>query len=234
MYIFGLVAVIVLTIIIFIVKWIRKIRSHGNKMTLIVQPINDNVLIDLTGNGKAIIDWGDGSKETHELKSEFWGWDKSGNIKHSYFTKSVHTITITGKDVTRLNCSNIGVEKLDVSKNKALIFLHCSDNQLTSLNVSKNTSLEILYCSKNQLTSLNLIGNIALKELWCGNNQLSAAALDILFGTLNTTLNLEVTKITNKIITILGNPGAYTCNRSIAEVKGWTMLEFVKWDFIEG
>lgn len=73
-----------------------------------------------------------------------------------------------------LNCSELGLEKLDLSQNKELDTLDCSENNLTQLNLSQNSKLTNLNCSGNNLTQLNLNANTMLEKLICYDNQLSA------------------------------------------------------------
>jgi hypothetical protein len=83
-----------------------------------------------------------------------------------------------------LNCSNLHLSSLDVSKNTALTTLYCSEDGLTSLDVSKNIVLTVLDCRGNQLTNLDVGKNTVLIELICNsNNQLTS--LDV---SKNTTL----------------------------------------------
>ena len=115
------------------------------------------------------------------------------HYSHSYSEQIPCIVIINGNDITHLNSSSRRLINLDVSANPALIELICSYNQLTSLDVNKNT---------------------ALRSLYCNNNQLSEHALNNLFGTLRSGDPIGS-------IYIYGNPGAYTCNRSIATNKGW-------------
>lgn len=59
-------------------------------------------------------------------------------------------------ELESLRCSNSKLEKLDLSKNTALIKLDCRDNQLLSLDLSKNAALVELYCHDNELAELKL------------------------------------------------------------------------------
>ena len=237
-------------------KKIKKstVASEPKRMTLILQDTNEAIL-KIAGNGTMTIDWGDGSSiQTHTLL----GFEESEyEYCNVYDDCSTHIITITGENITHLNCSNNQLTRLDVSgntgltnldcshnrlknlnvtKNTALTELDCSINQLTNLNVSMNTSLEALMCIKNQLTNLDVSKNIALTNLSCSDNQLksmnvskntaltflncrknqlSAEALNILFGTLNSTV------VEGKILYILNNPGTKTCNQKIATDREW-------------
>ena len=81
-----------------------------------------------------------------------------------------------------LDCSELGLEKLDLSQNKELYTLYCSTNNLTQLNLSYNTELTYLDCSGNKLTQLNLPVSTTLKTLICYDNQLSALDVNSLSG----------------------------------------------------
>ena len=117
--------------------------------------------------------------------------------------------------LTKLDCYGNQLMSLDVSKNTALTKLDCGGNQLTSLDVSKNTAMTELSCSSNQLTNLDVSQNTALAILSCYGNQLTAVALNALFSTLHSN--------PGKSIEINNNPGTDTCDKSIAERKGWKL-----------
>jgi Leucine-rich repeat (LRR) protein len=140
----------------------------------------------------------------------------------------------------RLGCSFNQLTSLDVSKCPALQWLYCYSNQLTSLNASKCTALQELYCEDNQLTSLDVSkctalqklvywGNrstsldvsecLALQDLSCGGNQLTAAALNTVFTALPNRIGEGYA-----LISIYDNPGSASCNRAIAENKGWQVV----------
>jgi len=108
-----------------------------------------------------------------------------------------NTITFIGNNITYLDCSRNMVDILNVNNNPALKELNCRYNSIKKLDVSRCTSLTMLNCDGNNFT----------------NTELNA-----LFGTLH------------------GNPisggktiyiGYYDegCDISIAEKKGWTVLE---------
>ena len=142
--------------------------------------------------------------------------------------------------LTKLVCDHNQLTSLDVSKNIALTYLYCPENQLTNLDVSNNTALRYLTCGKNQLTGLDVSSNTELVFLSfgfnqltefyagintklvvldCFGNQLSASALDTLFGTLHSD-----TISGGKGICFSFNPGADTCDKSIATDKGWEVI----------
>ena len=127
--------------------------------------------VKLILNGTATIDWGDGNSVTHEFGKE------GDRISKSYSDFTERTITITGKNMTYMDCPDSRVTFLDVSKNTALLALCCVENELTSLDLSKNTKLEELICADNGLKSLDLSKNIKLKSLYCGENELTSLDL---------------------------------------------------------
>lgn len=76
-------------------------------------------------------------------------------------------------NLEKLYCYDNQLTELDVSKNRALVYLDCYGNKLTSLDVSKNTNLIRLSCFENQLTELDVRQNAALEYLYCYENQLT-------------------------------------------------------------
>ena len=142
----------------------------------------------LRGSGIALVDWGDGSeKDTVELEiADEYGWTWTTRQDLNPIPRA---ITISGKNITGLNCDgNLFIildimnretprcnqfTTLDVSRNTVLTYFDCSNNQLTELDVSKNTALTILKCRKNQLTEFDVSKNTALEILWCDDNSLT-------------------------------------------------------------
>ena len=144
---------------------------------------------ELWGSGTVTVDWGDGSeKETVELPGE-------GNVKFKRVFSDIipRTITITGKNVTGLDCSSnvsgtaLGYKTTESdSASVKLIRLSCRDNKITALDVSRNRALTYLSCSGNLLTELDVSRNTALTGLFCDNNQLTE--LDVSKNTMLTFL----------------------------------------------
>ena len=124
--------------------------------------------LKLYGTGSATIHWGDGSYDTKTLSPD--GYTR---FIHKYSNAAHRNITISGENITTIDCTRNELTSLDVSDCIALTGLYCSSNQLTSLNVSNCIALTELYCSSNQLISLNLSGLIALTTLICDGNQLT-------------------------------------------------------------
>jgi Leucine-rich repeat (LRR) protein len=208
---------------------------------------DDEITIDISGATEITINWGDGASESKTYDTNDMYKDNGQPVyhlyKHTYSTKSAYTVTVTGNNITyldcgynnltdldvsrntaltHLNCCGNQLTHLDVSKNTALKYLYCCFNQLTDLNVSRNTALSYLSCSSNQLTHLDVSRNTALKILDCGYNQFSAAALNALFKTLHGNKRLY------HCIKITGNSGIDACNRKIAQKKGWRVFNLNK------
>ena len=182
----------------------------------------------MAGSGTVTIDWGDGSKiETDTLQSDD-DWDFADLYIHSYTGSTLCTITITGENVTYLNCSDKHLTSLDVSKNTVLRGLECWSNQLTSLDVSKNTALTSLSCSGNQLTSLDVSKNANLKDLICYENRLTSldvsknAALTSLSCMRNQLTSLDVSK--NAALTGLGCSGNQLTSLDVSKNAALTSL----------
>lgn len=140
--------------------------------------------------GSAVsVDWGDGNIVNYNSE----GKPISGKLKGS-------VVTVSGLDITMLDCSSQGLTDLSVSELSDLQTLICSENSLTALNVLNNTKLIKLNCSSNQLealrfssahtsmvelnvaynaiASLQTISNlINLKVLICNDNDLSALSV---------------------------------------------------------
>ena len=158
--------------------------------------------VDSFKEGETItIDWGDEVIENVVTFADYDDdddddefWGYTWNAEHSYVNNTPHTITIKG-NIKALYCGTNNFTTLDVSKNTALTELYCDDNNLSTLDVSKNTALTKLYCSYNKL---------------------SASALNQIFN--------DLPQGSDGHIEFYANPGSKTCNKSIAENKGWRVL----------
>ena len=176
------------------------------QMTMILKP-HGEMTLKMAGTRTMTIDWGDRkARKTYTLvdyNEKDWNQKKPMyKFSHTYSkkSKSIHTIAITGGNITHLECGGLGIIILNVSKNTALVELHCWRNQLQILDLSNNT---------------------ALAKLNCSNNLLSTIALNSLFETLhNDTFS--------KSIYILDNPGTDACNLDIATSKGWVVSHSIK------
>lgn len=178
--------------------------SKEGMITMIAE--NDEIEVDIEtfNEGDIItIDWGDGTVEEFKSVEEYDDWDEDGEdeihyvisiddyVEHEYSNRNPHIVTIKGK-IKYLDCGGNNLTSLDVSGCTALTELDCYDNNLTSLDVSKNT---------------------ALTYLSCGGNNLTSSALNQIFR--------DLPQVTSGHISIYDNPGSNTCDKSIAENKGW-------------
>ena len=74
--------------------------------------------------------------------------------------------------ITEIDCSNLGIQSLELSLFTNLTSLNCSGNKLTSLDLTTLTKLVTLICDNNQLSQLNISQNTALETLDCSHNEL--------------------------------------------------------------
>ncbi len=188
--------------------------SKEGMITMITE--NDGIGMDIEtfNEGDIItIDWGDGTVEEFKSVEEYDDWDEDGEdeihyvisiddyVKHEYSNRNPHIVTIKGK-IKYLDCKGNNLTSLDVSGCTALTELDCCDNNLTSLDVSKNTALTWLDCEDNKLTSSAL--NQIFRDLPQGKTWTEGHG-----------------RTEQSSIIIYDNPGSNTCDKSIAENKGW-------------
>ena len=152
--------------------------TESMQMTMTLKP-DGEMTLKMAGTGTLTIDWGDGkARKTYSLvnyNEEDWNQKKPMyRFSHTYSqkSKSIHTIVITGGNITHLECCNLRLMSLDVSKNTVLKELHCSSNQLTKLNVNNNLLLELLICQNNKLSNLDIKKNTAMTYLDFSFNKL--------------------------------------------------------------
>ena len=129
--------------------------------------------IVIAGSGTVNIDWNNNTEiETHQLKS-----NGSEFIYEYPSTTRAVTVTITGGNIKRFECSGNRLTNLKIDGNSMLKELDCSDNRLTALIVGNNTVLEKLILENQSnnngktLSDLN-VSNTALKQLDCSNHNL--------------------------------------------------------------
>ena len=128
--------------------------------------------------------------------------------------------------LSTLKCSELGLEKLDLSENKELYTLYCSKNNLIQLELSQNTELTYLDCSGNKLTQLNLNANTMLEKLICYDNQLSALDVNSLSNLTNLSCGknfLETLDVSG--LEILKSLGCYENHLTALNVKNNSYLK---------
>lgn len=128
------------------------------------------------------------------------------------------SLDLTGcSSLRELDCSGNWLRSLNLTGCSSLKELDCSNNDQKSLDLTSCSSLKTLNCSYNyRLNSLNIKGCSLLRELDCRYSDLSAEALNKIFNDLPQGISSGYSKIE-----IYGNPGSNTCDKSIAEKKGW-------------
>ena len=134
-----------------------------------------------------------------EIVTVDWG---DGNVEEFKSFKVYKDWDEDGEDEIHYVLSTDDIEHEYSNKNPHIVTikgnikrLNCVYNNLTSLDVSKNTALTFLDCSSNNLTS---------------------AALNQIFR--------DLPQVTSGTIYMSGNPGTETCDKSIAENKGWRVI----------
>ena len=175
--------------------------SQSNTSGKIVMQSNATIVtLMVFGSGTATINWGDDSETQTILLSH--DIDDTGDIPIFQSPQSnitPRTITITGENITGINCMSSDIVSIDVSANPYLKLLDVSfnqlseldvrnnpmlkdlklgDNNITSLDISKNPELTTLVCWGNRLTALDLSQNYALETLYCAGNELTSLYLD--------------------------------------------------------
>ena len=134
-------------------------------------------------------------------------------------SNQIKNLDISQAPIQILNCHQNQIDNLDLSNSIELVSLDCGRNQIANLDISKNYSLATLICDDNKITSLDVSNNSVLMYIGCQSNLLSTEALNSLFTTLPS--RSEVNGIAD--IYIYYNPGADTCDRHLAEEKGWNI-----------
>ena len=81
--------------------------------------------------------------------------------------------------ITTIDCQNLGIENLKgIECFTSLKTLKCQDNQLQTLDVSKNKALVYLACQNNQLQTLDLHTNTSINTIYCYNNPMTPDGID--------------------------------------------------------
>ena len=104
---------------------------------------------------------------------------KNMTIPTSYAIKSLEGIRFF-EDLEKLDCHDIGLTTLNVSKNFKLEELNCSGNQLKASLYILSSGLKKLNCSNNKLTFMNLgiLSGLNLEEVDCSNNNIANIVMD--------------------------------------------------------
>ncbi len=183
------------------------------------------------------VDWGDGSvtsSNTHkcEISGKYNIVISAKDLK--WFSSGYDDITAI--DLKRCN-SLVGIDmyevelrSLDVAGFTELKYLKIIDAHLETLNANGCEKLVVLDCSYNELTSLDVSGCTALTYLDCFGNELTSSALNQIFedlpqGKTWTEKDNGNEREMQSTIEIRSNPGTEDCDKSIAENKGWKVID---------
>lgn len=193
------------------------------------------------------IDWGDGSithsnSHKYEVKGKYNVVISAKNLKwfsscygDSYITtinlkecnslvglylelQGVYEINVAGfTELKYLRLEyNDNLSSLNIDGCDKLKYCYCigSDGcELKSLNIDDCKNLKILELSRCSLKELNIPQGNLLENLDLSSNELDANTLNKIFE--------DLPQVENGYIRIYDNPGTATCNKSIAENKGW-------------
>ncbi len=137
-----------------------------------------------------------------------WGdGSTTSSNSHAYSVKGTYNVTIQAKNLKWFGYSDYSdrLQQIDVKDCNSLVGIDLPGNDLTSLDVS---------------------GLAALEYLDCIYNDLSAEALNQIFKDLpqRKTFEDKYGNTKQSTINIYGNPGKDTCDKSIAEKKGWEVV----------
>ena len=191
-----------------------------NQITIVTEA---NIGLLIAGFGTVTIDWGDGEEiKTYTLEAydeRTWGNYYNYRVYGVFSTYSnpstPHTITLTGGNITHLDCSgNRFISHLNISKNSTLKFLICRRCQFSELDISNNTTLQHLDVSDNRLTSLKVSNNTALIEFFCNSNGLTN--MDVNNNPVLTTLDCGYNQLTS--LDISGNTALRTLRCSYNQI----------------
>jgi hypothetical protein len=110
-----------------------------------------------------------------------WAFPLSSDwYPYGYFVRYYKRISLdvsNNVELEYINCSNNGLDELNLGDNARLTHLDCSGNNIGSLDLSNYTALEYLNCSATQISSLDLSNHTALEYLNCSVNQISSLDL---------------------------------------------------------
>ncbi len=176
------------------------IAVSGPSMTM-VSTKSGQAAITLGGTGGARVDWGVAGVEPTTITLT---GDTAADLKrfsHTYSNTAARTITVTGENIT---------------------YMDCSGNSVTSLSANANTTLKTLSCNNNSLTSLSVSGMNGLTSIGGKDNSMDAAALNVTISTFP--------QGSGRAFYFNGNPGFsqltyYDIER--ATDKGWTIHDYI-------
>ena len=133
--------------------------------------------------------------------------------------------------ITSISISSMSVKDLKgIEFFTALEILDCSNNGIESLNLSSNTNLKELYCSQNDLHELDLSSLQQLKKLDCGYNSLPELILNQ--NPMLTDLHLSGNPVTE--LDLSGNPDLWRFEASYTRLTSLTVENHNPYDSANG
>jgi hypothetical protein len=187
-------------------------NSGPRAMVVMIAFADHDMEIVLAGTGAVKINWGDETEENFTLSTT------PTSYKHDCASTFGQVITITGNNVTYMECISFDIKFVDVSKNTKLTELYCGGSFMDNIDLSKNTKLKKFTCYSD-LSGLDVSKNTALIELDVKYCNFLADKLNALFETLH---DKPIQGGKTIYIGVYGN--SEECDKSIAEQKGWTVI----------
>ena len=212
------------------------------KFEMKAYPVGDyNEVYFSMHNCIATVDWGDGKITEQNLYRTEVNPDPDYYLWHMYNNKDLQTIKVSAKSDANPDWDAFPYERIyltidDSSYPECLgiykeirfeesndpIYLSLGGAGFETVDVQLLQSLISLSVGGNKLTELTVNNeNSLLHYVNCRGNLLSASALDALFTSLPMVGDIDMS---NEIL-IGNNPGTSECNRSIAEAKGWNIID---------
>ena len=201
------------------------VMGQSMKIKLAVaQEVGSSVAFSINKEAKEVhVEWGDGKVMTYSTDSSGFLHTIAGILKGD-------TVTITGNDnMNVIDCSNCGIQDIDLKGAPKLRSLYCCNNSLTELDLRGLAHLVDLDCSNNQIEKLlynvkapeGVFSDLSrLENMNLSHNQLS--------GIFNLKLpmlqNLNVSD-NNYVRLYVKSPNLKTVNCANNQIKGTLTLE---------
>ena len=134
-------------------------------------------------------------------------------------------------NLENIDCSDNGIEQLNITGCMNLIYIDCSNNIITgTLDLSGRTNLVGVNCNNNKFASLNITGCMNLEGFSCGNNELTGT-LDLSGRTALRWLECNNNKLESLNITGCMNLESVNCRENeltgTLDLSGRTKLTYV-------
>lgn len=146
------------------------------------------------------------------------------NSRNIYSIAIKDCVSLTSLDLTNLprlagfSCINTQLATVDISKNTWLRNVNIQDSPFSSISFENNPDLRGVAFVNTEIKTLSFTKNEKTTEVYCIDNKMEFNGLDFMFISLP-----KVTDDSERVLSIRGNPGTYTCNPAIATTKGWNV-----------